>query len=80
VPIQGSNADLIKIVMIRLHHVLKETRMILQVHDGLVFAIPVEELDRAHRLIKAQMEGVGDGKLTVPIKVGKNRYEAEPME
>lgn len=84
-PIQGTNADLIKIAMIRLHHALKEkrmkTRMILQVHDELVFEVPVEELDRAKNLIRSMMEGVE--KLDVPIKVemkmGKNWYEAEPM-
>lgn len=86
-PIQGSNADLIKMAMINLHHVLKErhmkTRMILQVHDELVFEVPVEELERARRLIKTHMEGIGKD-LTVPIKVdikvGKNWYEAEPLE
>ena len=82
-PIQGSNADLIKIAMLHLHHDLKETRMktrmILQVHDELVFEVPVEELERAKKLIKMRMEGVE--KLDVPIevemKVGKNWYEAE---
>ncbi len=85
-PIQGANADLIKIAMIRLHHAIKvnglKTRMILQVHDELVFEVPVEELERAKRIVKAIMEGVAD--LAVPIrvdlKVGKNWYEAEPME
>ena len=85
-PIQGANADLIKIAMIRIQHALEEkrwkTRMILQVHDELVFEIPVEELERARKLIKTMMEGVA--KLDVPIqvemKVGKNWYEAEPME
>ncbi len=84
-PIQGANADLIKIAMIRLHHAFKQqhmrTRMILQVHDELVFEVPVEELERAKRMIKAIMEGVE--KLDVPIKVelkvGKNWYEAEPV-
>jgi DNA polymerase-1 len=85
-PIQGTNADLIKIAMIRLHHALKEkrmkTRMILQVHDELAFEVPVEELERARALIRSMMEGVAD--LDVPIRVemkmGKNWYEAEPME
>ncbi len=85
-PIQGTNADLIKIAMINLHADLREkhmkTRMILQVHDELVFEVPVEELERAKVLIKEKMEGVA--KLDVPIKVemkiGKNWYEAEPME
>jgi DNA polymerase-1 len=56
--------------------------MILQVHDELVFEIPVEELERTKNLVKSLMEGVA--KLDVPIKVemkmGKNWYEAETME
>lgn len=86
-PFQGTNADLIKIAMLRLHHELRErrmkTRMILQVHDELVFEVPVEELSRAQRLIKDLMEGVADGDISVPIKVelkvGRNWYEAEPV-
>lgn len=85
-PIQGTNADLIKIAMLRLHAALKEkrmkTRMILQVHDELVFEVPIEEIERARRLVKREMEGVAQ--LEVPIKVemkmGKNWYEAEPTE
>lgn len=85
-PIQGTNADLIKIAMIRLHAAFQEqrmkTRMILQVHDELVFEVPVEELERTRRVTKSLMEGVA--KLDVPIKVeqkvGKNWYEAEPMD
>jgi len=85
-PIQGGNADLIKIAMIRIQHAIEEkhlkTRMILQVHDELVFEVPVEELDRTKHLAKTMMEGVA--KLDVPIKVemkmGKNWYEAETME
>ncbi len=85
-PIQGGNADLIKIAMIRIQHAIEEkhlkTRMILQVHDELVFEVPVEELDRIKNLVKNLMEGVA--KLDVPIKVemkvGKNWYEAETME
>src|SRR5262249_2855736 len=83
--IQGSNADLIKIARIRMHHVLREqrlkARMILQVHDELVFEVPVEELERAKKIIKAQMEGVAqlDVPITVEMKLGKNWYEAEPM-
>ena len=85
-PIQGGNADLIKIAMIRIQHAIKEmrlkTRMILQVHDELVFEVPVEELDRTKNQVKSLMEGVA--KLDVPIKVemkvGKNWYEAETMD
>ena len=85
-PIQGTNADLIKMAMLHLQQAFNEkhmkTRMILQVHDELVFEVPVEELGRARRLIKDKMEHVA--KLIVPIKVeikvGKNWYEAEPMD
>lgn len=84
-PIQGSNADLIKIAMIRIQRLIEEkhlkTRMILQVHDELVFEVPVEELDKARHYVKREMEDVA--KLDVPIKVemkvGKNWYEAETM-
>jgi DNA polymerase-1 len=85
-PIQGGNADLIKIAMIRIQHEIEErqlkTRMILQVHDELVFEVPIEELERTKYLVKRLMEGAA--KLDVPIKVemkvGKNWYEAETME
>jgi len=85
-PIQGSNADLIKIAMIRIQHAIAQqrlrTRMILQVHDELVFEVPDDELDAARKLVRREMEGVE--KLLVPIKVemkiGRNWYEAEPME
>jgi DNA polymerase-1 len=85
-PIQGANADLIKRAMLQLQHALKEnrmkTRMILQVHDELVFEVPVEELEHAKTLIKTTMEQV-DERLQVPIKVemkvGRNWYAAEPM-
>ncbi|HVB75026.1 MAG TPA: DNA polymerase I [Ktedonobacteraceae bacterium] len=85
-PIQGSNADLIKIAMIRIQHTIEEqhlsTRMILQVHDELVFEVPDGELEQARKLVRREMEGVE--KLVVPIKVemkvGRNWYEAETME
>ena len=72
--------------MIRIQHAIEEkhlqTLMILQVHDELVFEVPVEELERTKNLVKSLMEGVA--KLDVPIKVemkvGKNWYEAETME
>ncbi len=77
-PIQGSQADLIKIAMIRLHETLlrisPETKMLLQVHDELVFEAPTKELARVSPVIKEIMEGVY--KLKVPIvvdlKAGKN--------
>lgn len=85
-PIQGGNADLIKIAMLRIHHILAEkhlnARMILQVHDELVFEVPVEELGQTKYFVKRQMEGVAtlDVPIKVELKVGKNWFAAEPTE
>jgi DNA polymerase I len=85
-PIQGGNADLIKIAMLRVQHTLTEknlkTRMILQVHDELVFEVPVEELNTARYYVTHLMEGVArlDVPIKVEVKIGKNWFEAEPME
>ena len=81
-PIQGTAADLIKMAMIRIHHRLKQdgyrSRMILQVHDELLFEVPEDELDRLISMVRQEMEGVH--KLAVPLKVdvgiGKNWDEA----
>ena len=81
-PIQGSAADLIKIAMINIHNVLKEnklnSKMILQVHDELVFEVPDNEVEDMKKIVKARMEEVIN--LSVPVrvqvKVGKNWLEA----
>jgi len=68
-PLQGTGADLIKLAMISLDHKLTErkmkTRMVLQVHDELLFEIPANEKDEAAALVRAEMEGVV--KLKVPL-------------
>jgi DNA polymerase I len=68
-PIQGSAADLIKIAMIRIDRVLRErklaARMLLQVHDELVFEVPTPEADELRDLVKAEMEGAAE--LSVPL-------------
>jgi DNA polymerase-1 len=68
-PIQGSAADLIKLAMINIHHALKEfkSKMILQVHDELLFEVPESEVEEMSKLVKEKMEGVAT--LRVPIKV-----------
>jgi DNA polymerase-1 len=82
-PLQGSAADLIKIAMIRIHAALTrdrlETRMLLQVHDELVFELPESERTVAEALVKREMEGVAS--LAVPLLVsvgaGKNWIDAK---
>ncbi len=82
-PLQGSAADLIKIAMIRIHAALKRerlgTRMLLQVHDELVFEMPESEREAAQALVKREMEGVAS--LAVPLVVsvgaGKNWIDAK---
>ncbi|MGD8352676.1 MAG: DNA polymerase, partial [Pseudomonadota bacterium] len=81
-PIQGTAADLIKIAMIRIHGVLGRevpgARMLLQVHDELVFEVPTEGAEEAGSRIRSIMEGVME--LEVPLVVdvgwGKNWAEA----
>ncbi len=70
-PLQGTAADLIKMAMISIDRRLKEkklaTRMILQVHDELLFEAPVKEKEPVEKLVREEMEGVY--KLTVPLVV-----------
>lgn len=81
-PIQGTAADLIKIAMIRIHRLLDEgkfaARMILQVHDELVFDVPERELERVKPLVKHTMENAIESSvpLLVEMGVGKNWLEA----
>ncbi len=86
-PIQGSAADLIKVAMInvskRLHDELPSTKMILQVHDELIFETPEKDVEQAKQLVKSEMEQTGMRLgLSVPLKVdlgvGKNWREAHP--
>jgi DNA polymerase-1 len=78
-PIQGSAADILKLAMLSLRKpVTPGTRMLLSVHDELVFEVPVEELEEAKRGIKAAMESAYT--LAVPMTVdvgsGPNWYAA----
>jgi len=70
-PLQGTAADLIKIAMIRIDAELRErglrSRMLLQVHDELVFEVPEDEVDAMKRLVTERMENVHA--LKVPLKV-----------
>ena len=68
-PLQGTAADLIKLAMIAIDRKLTErklkTRMVLQVHDELLFEVPAEETQEIAELVRAEMEGVV--KLDVPL-------------
>jgi DNA polymerase-1 len=85
-PIQGTAADIIKIAMINIHNSLHgmRARMILQVHDELLFEAPDEETEYVMKIVTKEMEGVKiplpGGGLPVPLKVeigrGKNWAEA----
>jgi DNA polymerase-1 len=85
-PIQGTNADMIKLAMIQLAAQLRElhldSRMILQVHDELVLEVPDDEVELASELVRGAM--VGAMKLDVPVKVemklGRNWYDVQPIE
>lgn len=72
-PIQGTAADLVKLAMAKLHGELRagklRSRLILQVHDELVLEVPDDEKPRAMSLVKSCMEGVGGGKIRVPLTV-----------
>jgi DNA polymerase-1 len=77
-PIQGSAADLIKIAMIRIDSALREqhlrTKMLLQVHDELVFEAPPDEIEAVTEVVQGQMEhaAVLSVPLVVDIGVGDN--------
>ena len=81
-PIQGTAADLIKKAMINIHDRLKRenlrTKMILQVHDELLFEVKEDEIDMIRSMVKEEMEGVYPLRvpLKVELKVGKNWDEA----
>jgi len=82
-PIQGTAADVIKIAMVRIHDRLKndnfKSKMILQVHDELIFEVPDAELEKLKEMVIFEMsEAV---KLDIPLKVewgtGRSWFEAK---
>ncbi|MNR46408.1 DNA polymerase I [compost metagenome] len=82
-PIQGTAADIIKLAMVHMDKTLHErglrSRMLLQVHDELVFEVPEDELELMKKLLPEVMAGAL--KLSVPLKAevsyGSNWYEAK---
>ncbi|WP_418122692.1 DNA polymerase I [Chryseobacterium sp. PTM-20240506] len=81
-PVQGSAADVVKMAMIKIDKQLDEqnlqTKMLLQVHDELVFESPIEEIEVATKLIKTEMESAIETQvpLLVEVGVGNNWLEA----
>lgn len=80
-PIQGSAADIIKLAMVRIYQRLKDeeliSRLILQVHDELIFEIPPSEESIMRELVAKEMEGVMQLKvpLKVDLDVGESWYD-----
>ena len=82
-PIQGTAADIIKLAMVKVSDALQErklqTKLILQVHDELIFDVPKSEEDEVVALVHESMEQVA--KLSVPldadVKVGHSWYETK---
>ncbi|MGF9698240.1 DNA polymerase I [Paenibacillus sp. MABNR03] len=82
-PIQGTAADIIKLAMVQMDEALRErklkSRMLLQVHDELVFEVPADELELMKELVPSVMEKALE--LSVPLKAevsfGENWYEAK---
>jgi DNA polymerase I len=85
-PVQGTAADIIKIAMNRLHDQMKarnlKSKMLLQVHDELLFEVPKSELEEMGELVCSTMEGAIE--LSVPLRVelksGKNWGEMQPLQ
>lgn len=73
-PIQGSAADIIKMAMVRVFDALRKeglkSRLIMQVHDELVFEVPENEMEVVERLVRREMEHAAS--LRVPLKVDVN--------
>lgn len=84
-PIQGSAADIIKLAMVNIYRELAEhgfkAKMIMQVHDELIFDSPAEELDRLKELVRRCMENalVLEVPLVVDIKIGPNWYDVKKI-
>lgn len=81
-PIQGSAADVVKMAMIKIQKELEKeklkTKMLLQVHDELIFESPVDEVEVAKNIIKTEMENAIETQvpLLVEVGVGNNWLEA----
>ncbi|MBS4770397.1 DNA polymerase I [Carnobacteriaceae bacterium zg-ZUI240] len=82
-PIQGSAADVIKIAMIQMDNIIREkglqSKLLLQVHDELIFDVPVHELDIMEQLVVQTMENAVDLSVTLEVNLehGTSWYDAK---
>jgi DNA polymerase-1 len=80
---QGSNADIIKVAMVRIHDRLREegrgARLVLQVHDELLLEVPDAEVSAVKNLVREEMVGAFelDPPLAVDVGVGDDWHEAK---
>jgi DNA polymerase-1 len=85
-PIQGTNADMIKLAMIALQQQMEDlnlnSRLILQVHDELVLETPDDEVDLVAELVSGAMRNalVLSVPIQVEMKLGRNWYDVKPRE
>ncbi len=85
-PMQGSAADLMKLAMVRIDAALaaagSDAKMLLQIHDELIFEIAESDVERVASLVKGEMEHAVE--LSVPLevtlKVGRSWYDVEPLD
>ena len=81
-PIQGTASELIKIAMINIHRIFKEkkmnSKMILQIHDELLFEVPENEIKSVHEIVTSEMEDaiVFNVPIKVESKYGNSWFEA----
>lgn len=83
-PIQGTAADIIKMAMVNIHRRIKErrspSRLIMQIHDELVFEVPEAEAVEMEELIREEMEHVCPLRVPLKVSIGKGRNWAEAHE
>jgi DNA polymerase-1 len=85
-PLQGSTADIIKKAMLEVEEAFEKAglaaRMLLQLHDELLFEVPPEEMPAAAKVVRRAMEGVAtlQAPLLVDLRTGPNWGEMHPLE